>query len=183
MEANGRFGLRASSERISSVSFFYWPAISCEGRLTRTEFSQKNDAVFSALGYRGRALIEGYGGRRLVCASRRRLLARRRPNPRRQLHRTDSGRRRAHPARRGVEPGLCLRLFHRAPDGRRRDQRDSRLPPSDRLLRSSRAPRRGPRDAHAPIAPDVMPNVSHWRNPEHRELYLSGLRLAMDQTE
>jgi TolB-like protein len=28
------------------------------------------------------------------------------------------------------------------------------------------------------ITPLVLPNVSHWRKPEHRELYLSGLRLA-----
>ena len=28
------------------------------------------------------------------------------------------------------------------------------------------------------ITPHVMPEISHWRNPEHRELYLSGLRLA-----
>jgi adenylate cyclase len=32
------------------------------------------------------------------------------------------------------------------------------------------------------ITPQVMPKVSHWRNPEHRELYLSGLRLAMGNT-
>jgi adenylate cyclase len=24
----------------------------------------------------------------------------------------------------------------------------------------------------------VVPNAAHWRSPEHRELYLSGLRLA-----
>ena len=24
----------------------------------------------------------------------------------------------------------------------------------------------------------VVPSAAHWRNPEHRELYLSGLRLA-----
>jgi adenylate cyclase len=28
------------------------------------------------------------------------------------------------------------------------------------------------------ITPDVMPDVSFLRNPEHRELLLSGLRLA-----
>ena len=28
------------------------------------------------------------------------------------------------------------------------------------------------------ITPVVMPNVSYFRNSEHRELYLSGLRLA-----
>ncbi len=28
------------------------------------------------------------------------------------------------------------------------------------------------------ITPQVMPNLAHWRNPEHRELFLSGLRLA-----
>jgi adenylate cyclase len=32
------------------------------------------------------------------------------------------------------------------------------------------------------VTPHVMPEVSHWRNPEHRELYLSGLRLAMGGT-
>jgi len=28
---------------------------------------------------------------------------------------------------------------------------------------------------------DVVPSATHWRNPEHRELFLSGLRLAMGQ--
>ena len=28
----------------------------------------------------------------------------------------------------------------------------------------------------------VMPDVSHLRNPEHRELFLSGLRLAAGET-
>jgi TolB-like protein/Tfp pilus assembly protein PilF len=28
------------------------------------------------------------------------------------------------------------------------------------------------------ITPYILPNVSHWRKPEHREIYLSGLRLA-----
>ena len=28
------------------------------------------------------------------------------------------------------------------------------------------------------ITPLIIPNAAHWRNPEHRELYLSGLRLA-----
>jgi adenylate cyclase len=28
------------------------------------------------------------------------------------------------------------------------------------------------------IVPDIMPDLSHMRNPEHRELTLSGLRLA-----
>jgi TolB-like protein/tetratricopeptide (TPR) repeat protein len=28
------------------------------------------------------------------------------------------------------------------------------------------------------ITPAVVPSASHWRNPEHREFYLSGLRLA-----
>jgi TolB-like protein/class 3 adenylate cyclase len=28
------------------------------------------------------------------------------------------------------------------------------------------------------ITPLIVPNATHWRNPEHRELYLSGLRLA-----
>jgi TolB-like protein/class 3 adenylate cyclase len=28
------------------------------------------------------------------------------------------------------------------------------------------------------ITPLIVPNAAHWRNPEHRELYLSGLRLA-----
>jgi hypothetical protein len=30
------------------------------------------------------------------------------------------------------------------------------------------------------ISPAIVPEVSYLRNPEHRELYLSGLRLAMD---
>jgi adenylate cyclase len=28
------------------------------------------------------------------------------------------------------------------------------------------------------VTPVVVPNAMHWRNPEHRELFLSGLRLA-----
>jgi hypothetical protein len=28
------------------------------------------------------------------------------------------------------------------------------------------------------ITPVVLPDATHWRNPEYRELYLSGLRLA-----
>ena len=31
------------------------------------------------------------------------------------------------------------------------------------------------------ITPVVMPDVSHFRNAAHRELYLSGLRLAADE--
>jgi TolB-like protein/class 3 adenylate cyclase len=31
------------------------------------------------------------------------------------------------------------------------------------------------------ITPVVLPDASHWRNPEQRELYLSGLRLAMGE--
>jgi adenylate cyclase len=27
----------------------------------------------------------------------------------------------------------------------------------------------------------LVPNAVHWRNPEHRELFLSGLRLAMGE--
>ena len=27
----------------------------------------------------------------------------------------------------------------------------------------------------------VVPNAMHWRNPEHRELFLSGLRLAASE--
>jgi len=33
------------------------------------------------------------------------------------------------------------------------------------------------------ITPLIVPkNAKHWRNPEHRELYLSGLRLAAGET-
>jgi adenylate cyclase len=28
----------------------------------------------------------------------------------------------------------------------------------------------------------VVPSAAHWRNPEHRELFLSGLRLAAGET-
>jgi len=31
------------------------------------------------------------------------------------------------------------------------------------------------------MTPVVIPAAAHWRNPEHRELYLSGLRLAMGE--
>jgi len=33
------------------------------------------------------------------------------------------------------------------------------------------------------ITPAVMPSVLPWRRPEHRELLLSGLRLAMGDAE
>ena len=32
------------------------------------------------------------------------------------------------------------------------------------------------------LTPVVVPDASHWRTPEHRELYLSGLRLAAGET-
>jgi hypothetical protein len=32
------------------------------------------------------------------------------------------------------------------------------------------------------IAPTVMPHAMQWRNPEHREFFLSGLRLAAGET-
>ena len=32
------------------------------------------------------------------------------------------------------------------------------------------------------ITPLIVPNATHWRKPEHRELYLSGLRLAAAET-
>ena len=32
------------------------------------------------------------------------------------------------------------------------------------------------------ITPVVVPDATHWRNPEHRELFLSGLRLAAGET-
>jgi adenylate cyclase len=33
------------------------------------------------------------------------------------------------------------------------------------------------------LTPDVIPNVVQWRRPEHRELFLSGLRQAMGEPE
>jgi len=33
------------------------------------------------------------------------------------------------------------------------------------------------------ITPNVLPNVVGWRRPEHREFFLSGLRLAMSEAE
>ena len=33
------------------------------------------------------------------------------------------------------------------------------------------------------LTPVVVPNVDNWRDPEQREFYLSGLRLAMGETE
>jgi len=32
------------------------------------------------------------------------------------------------------------------------------------------------------VTPNVMPNASLLRNPEHRELYLSGVRIAAGET-
>jgi adenylate cyclase len=31
------------------------------------------------------------------------------------------------------------------------------------------------------LTPLVLPNAEHWRNPEQRELLISGLRLAMGE--
>ena len=31
------------------------------------------------------------------------------------------------------------------------------------------------------ITTEVVPSAAHWRTPEHRELLLSGLRLAADE--
>src|SRR5262249_56219113 len=31
------------------------------------------------------------------------------------------------------------------------------------------------------LTTEVVPSATHWRNPEHRELYLSGLRLAVGE--
>jgi len=31
------------------------------------------------------------------------------------------------------------------------------------------------------ITTEVVPSAAHWRNPEHRELFLSGLRLAASE--
>ena len=33
------------------------------------------------------------------------------------------------------------------------------------------------------LTPVVLPNADHWRDPGQREFYLSGLRLAMSETE
>ena len=33
------------------------------------------------------------------------------------------------------------------------------------------------------LTPVVLPKADHWRDPEQREFYLSGLRLAMSETE
>jgi adenylate cyclase len=33
------------------------------------------------------------------------------------------------------------------------------------------------------VTPVVVPDASHWRNPEHRKLFLSGLRLAAGETK
>ena len=32
------------------------------------------------------------------------------------------------------------------------------------------------------LTTEVVPSAAHWRNPEHRELFLSGLRLAAGET-
>jgi adenylate cyclase len=34
-----------------------------------------------------------------------------------------------------------------------------------------------------PLTPAVLPTADHWRDPEQREFYLSGLRLAMSATD
>jgi adenylate cyclase len=49
-----------------------------------------------------------------------------------------------------------------------------------RLLCSDRPARRSARDRAkgAALTPLLAPSATHWRNPEQRELYLGGLRLA-----
>jgi pentatricopeptide repeat protein len=32
------------------------------------------------------------------------------------------------------------------------------------------------------LTAEVVPSATHWRNPDHRKLYLDGLRMAMDET-
>jgi adenylate cyclase len=32
------------------------------------------------------------------------------------------------------------------------------------------------------ITPIIVPDAAHWRKPEHRELFLSGLRVAARET-
>ena len=32
------------------------------------------------------------------------------------------------------------------------------------------------------VTPVVVPDAMHWRNPKHRELFLSGLRVAAGET-
>ena len=33
------------------------------------------------------------------------------------------------------------------------------------------------------LTPEVLPSADNWRDPEQREFYLSGLRLAMGETK
>ena len=33
------------------------------------------------------------------------------------------------------------------------------------------------------VTPVVVPDASHWRNPEHREFFLSGLQLAAGEVQ
>jgi adenylate cyclase len=33
------------------------------------------------------------------------------------------------------------------------------------------------------LTTEVVPSAAHWRNPEHRELFLSGLRLAVGEIQ
>jgi hypothetical protein len=33
------------------------------------------------------------------------------------------------------------------------------------------------------ITPGIVPDATHWRNAEHRQLYLSGLRMAAGEAK
>jgi adenylate cyclase len=67
-------------------------------------------------------------------------------------------------------------------------QDDSGFAPSYRFLAACYAHMGRLDDARSIVAqlraitPRVAPIVLPWRNPEHRELYLSGLRLAVGET-
>jgi hypothetical protein len=60
--------------------------------------------------------------------------------------------------------------------------------PNYRFLAACYAQMGRPDEARAIIArlreltADVVPSATHWRNPEHRALYLDGLRLAAGET-
>jgi adenylate cyclase len=68
-------------------------------------------------------------------------------------------------------------------------QDDPGYPPAYRALASCYAHMGRLDEAHAIVArlraitPQILPSVLPWRDPEDRELYLSGLRLAAGETE
>ena len=129
-----------------------------------------------ARGWHTRRHAQGVGGpaRQRDRVSRRRA-APQPPRPHRHLGQSDRPRASFCPA---LRPGRA-EAAARDPG---RSELSGPISLSRRLLRPSGAARRRPRNPRAAacaVTTVVIPDISHFRNPEHRELLLSGLRLTV----